>query len=259
MTERPTAADFNRFFRGRTYGNYDIFTPHSYKEFIEANDIDLTAAINRYDGATLIGSLVYGIRDRRAWFGLIGVAHGVRRRGLGGELVDAAIDAVRTRGVNTVELEIVQRNQAARDMVFARGFEQREELLVWSRGENSSKARRPRGTRYTLDIIRGLRRRPAPCWQREPESIHRIGPLLCLRGRGHHALIRARADGAMVADADAVDLAAAHALLDEIDARVSAAVTLNNEPAGSPISRACAERGWRIAERQHRIAVAWPD
>lgn len=255
MTQRPNAADFNRFFRGGTYGNYDIFTARSYREFVESNDIDLSLAINRFDGSTLIGTLAYGIRGDRAWFGLIGVAQAARRQGLGGELVDAAVTEVCERGVRRIELEIVQRNRAAREMVFARGFAPEEELAVWARGTRAAAGAPLRARTFTADEIAALSQRAA-CWQREPRSVARAGTLALVEVDGAHAFVRERGHHALVADAHAETLDAARALLAELDARVGSEITLNNEPAGSSISRACDEFGWRVVERQHRIV--WP-
>src|ERR1700741_5483486 len=104
---RPTAADINGFFRGATYGTSALFPPSSYRTFVHAHDLDLVNAVNRFDGHTLVGTLVYGVRGERAWLALIGVDRTRRRSGLGGELVDDSLARVRQQGVRTVELEIV--------------------------------------------------------------------------------------------------------------------------------------------------------
>jgi hypothetical protein len=42
-------------------------------------------------------------------------------------------------------------------------------------------------------------------------------------------------------------------LLRTLDRLVPLDLTLNNEPAGSPLSRALGDAGWRIVERQYQM------
>jgi GNAT superfamily N-acetyltransferase len=254
---RPTAADINRFFRGGTYGDYDIFTPASYHTFVQAHDLDLANAVNRYDASKLIGTLVYGIRGERAWFALIGVDRARRRGGLGGELVDDALARVLRQGVRTVELEIVQRNAAARNLFYARGFEPREELLVWSRrARRAATSRTPlEHRRFSIEEVERVAHFPSSCWQREPRSVARSGALALIDVPGAYAFVRMNGDGGMVVDGGAASHKAAAELLSAIDHRVAGEMTLNNERADSPLSQALHDARWRVVERQHRILL----
>lgn len=251
---RPSAADINRFFRGGTYGDYDIFTPASYRAFVRAHDLDVADAVNRFDGTRLIGTLVYGVRNERAWFALIGIDAERRRCGLGGELVDEALERVRARGVRSVELEIVQRNAAARALVYARGFEPREELVVWSRASRRGAAEASLvHRRFSVAEVERRALRPSACWQREPRSVARHGDVALIEVPGAYAFVQQRGGSALLLDAGAASHAAAHALLDRLDECIAQDVTLNNERADSLLSGALRERRWRIVERQHRI------
>lgn len=65
-----------------------------------------------------------------AWFvldegeiGNLAVADAARRRGVGGTLLDAALEAAHARGVDVVYLEVRDSNAAARALYAARGFE----------------------------------------------------------------------------------------------------------------------------------------
>lgn len=250
---RPSAADFNAFFRGAVFGNYDIFSARSYADFVRRNDIDLAAAIARYDGAKMLGALAFGVRDDRAWFGLIGVANAHRRKGLGREMMTEAIDAVGRRGVTSIELEISQRN--APTLAFTRGFgfEQRGELLVWARAVRAGVAPPPPLRRYTERAVAAVAGVPPACWQREPRSVALAPRIARIDVPGAYAFVRVEGAFANVADAGATDDTSAQALLGELDTRIPQDLTLNNEPAGSPLSRAMRDAGWRVVERQYRM------
>jgi GNAT superfamily N-acetyltransferase len=90
MTTRPSAADFNRLFRGATYGRAPIFTAHSYASFVHVNDIDVPRSSCIFEGDELVGALAFGVRAERAWFGLIGVREDKRRSGVGRALFEHA-------------------------------------------------------------------------------------------------------------------------------------------------------------------------
>lgn len=250
---RPSAADFNAFFRGSVFGNYDIFSARSYTDFVRRNDIDLGAAVTRYDGRTMLGALAFGVRGDRAWFGLIGVATTHRRQGLARQMMTEAIDAVSRRGVTSIELEISQRN--APTLAFTRtfGFEQRDELLVWARALRAADAPVLPLRRYTERAVAAVAGVPSACWQREPRSVALAPRIARIDVPGAYAFVRADGEFANVIDAGATDHASAQALLGELDTRVRQDLTLNNEPAGSPLSRALRDAGWRVVERQYRM------
>jgi GNAT superfamily N-acetyltransferase len=253
MTVRPTAADFNRLFRGSTYGRAPIFTARSYAAFIRSTDIDVTLAACEYEDGELVGALALGVRDDRAWFGLIGVREDRRRAGIGRKLFVRACERARSLGVRTIELETVQRNRAAIAMVGAYGFEPVGELEVWSRKPRRVTGPLPRAIALHDGDLLGKTLAPPACWQREPRSIARSGRLSAIEVDGAYAFLRVRGEFASIVDAQAVDSASADALLERLDACVPYDLTLNNEPAGTPLSRALRKRGWRTVERQFRI------
>ncbi|HTU71851.1 MAG TPA: GNAT family N-acetyltransferase [Candidatus Baltobacteraceae bacterium] len=253
---RPSAADFNLFFRGGIFGDYDIFTAQTYADFVWRNDIDLARAITAHNGRTLTGALALGIRADRAWFGLIGVHPEYRRAGLGRRLLAEALDAVRAAGVRRVELELSQRNRSALSMTRSFGFLEQGELLVWARSA------RPRAHgalpmhRLQERDVRAVAQMPSACWQREPRSVARAGSAALIETTGAYAFIQLRGEFANVIDAGARDLESARALVAELSARVPQDLTLNNEPATSVLSTALREHDWGIAERQYGMVLS---
>ncbi len=253
MSRSPSTADFNRFFRGAVFGDYAIFSPQSYADFVRRNDIDLGAAITRVRGRVTIAALAFGVRGDRAWFGLIGVDPKHRREGIARDMMLEAIDAVRGREVASIELEISQRNAPTLAFIRAFGFEPRGELLVWARRARTATAAPLPVRRYTERVVADVAHIPPACWQREPRSVARAPAHARIDVPGAYAFVRVDGDFANVLDASARDDAAAQALVRELDIHVPQDLTLNNEPSDSPLSGALRDGGWRTVERQYRM------
>ncbi len=255
MRLRPTAADFNRFFRGKLYGAYPIFTARSFTDFVHRNDVDRARAINHFDGTELIGSLLFAQRGERAWFGLIGVAELRRSDGLGKRLVAQALESVVAAGARSVELEIVLRNERALALVRGFGFTPTRELVVWSRRPRRGTGSTPAARALSEKAICTIVRPPFACWQREPRSVARAGHTILVQVPRAYAFVRTSGEFATILDAGADDPDSARALLDELDSCVPHDLTLNNEPAESPLSTVLARREWRAVERQLLMRV----
>jgi ribosomal protein S18 acetylase RimI-like enzyme len=251
MNIGPDADDFNALFRGGAFGNYDIFTARSYADFVHRNDIDLAHAIVVFEQGTLLGALAFGVRGTRAWFGLIGVDPDYRREGLGARMLTDAIAAAQVQGVRAIELEVSQRNAAPLALCKSFGFEQRGELLVWARDARDVPDALPPARRFTEPAVRAIVPSQAVCWQRESRSIARAGRIVLLTLPGAYAFVRTDGEFAHVLDAHAVDATRARDLVRVFDKHVPHDLTLNNEPADSPLSTVLGDAGWRIVERQY--------
>jgi ribosomal protein S18 acetylase RimI-like enzyme len=250
VSVRPSAADFNRFFRGGAFGSHDIFTKSSFADFVHRNDINLGQAIVAQDGAAVLGALAFGVRGTRAWFGLIGVDPKYRREGVAARMMVDALAAVQAQGVRTIELEVNQRNPAPKALCESFGFAQRGELLVWARNSSGPASTLP-ARRYPEPAVRAVAQIRSVCWQREPRSLARAGPLALLTLPGAYAYISINDEFANVLDAGAHDAVRARELVATLNDRVPHDVTLNNEPSDSPLSDALRDGGWRIVERQY--------
>jgi ribosomal protein S18 acetylase RimI-like enzyme len=251
MNVGPDADDFNALFRGGAFGNYDIFTARSYADFVHRNDIDLAHAIVVREQGALLGALAFGVRGTRAWFGLIGVDPDYRREGLGARMLTDAIAAVQAQGVRAIELEVSQRNAAPIALCRSFGFEQRGELLVWARDARDAAGAMPAERRFTEPSVRAIVPSQAVCWQRESRSIARAGRMSLLSLPGAYAFVRTDGEFAHILDAHALDVTRARDLVRALDERVGHDLTLNNEPADSPLSAVLGDAGWRIVERQY--------
>jgi len=256
VTYRPTAADFNALFRGKTYGNHDIFTTRSYADMVWRHDIDLSRAISTFDGDRLAGTIAFAMRGERAWLSLMGVQPDLRGRGHGKRLFGAAVDAVRALGAKSIEFEVVQRNVAAAAMYRSFGFEIVDELFVWARKTSRSARDDLTFRAFSESAVARVARNPSTCWQREPRSVAAARSIALVQCDGAYAYVRMRDENAVLLDAGARDETAASELIAELDRRVPYDITLVNEPTGSPLSVAFAQASWRVVERQHRMVGA---
>jgi ribosomal protein S18 acetylase RimI-like enzyme len=252
---RPNAAHFNAFFRGHIFGNHDIFTARSYDDFVRRNDIDLDDAVTVCEGRRMIGALAFGIRDQRAWFGLIGVDPAYRRGGVGRSMFAQAIERVHARGVTSVELEVSQKNHATLAMCAAMGFHRAGELLVWARKPHRIRVKPPTMRTWSEEAVAGVADPPS-CWQREPRSVARAKRSALIEVPGAYAFVRIDGEFANILDAGASNVAAAHRLLRELDTRAPHDTTLNNEASHSVLATALREAEWRTVERQHRLILS---
>lgn len=253
MTYHPTAQDFNALFRGKIYGNHDIFTARSYADMVRRHDIDLSRAISTFEGDRLVGTIAFAMRGERAWLSLMGVQPDLRGRGYGKQLFGAAVEAVRELGAKSIEFEVVQRNIAAANMYRSFGFEIVDELFVWARKALPSARDDLTFRTFSESAVARIARKLPTCWQREPRSVAAARPIALIECDGAYAFLRMRGVNAVLLDAGARDETAAHVLIADLERRVPHDLTLVNEPTGSQLSAAFAQTSWRVVERQHRM------
>ena len=240
--------------RGKVYGNYDIFTAASFRDFVFRHDVDAARAVNAYDDGTIVGTLLFAQRGRRAWLSLMGVLPAYRRTGLGRAIFTEAIEAVQSLGVTSMEFESILRNQAVRAMYDPFGFTEVDRLCVWARKPRKTAKPKLRFLKRTLEEVETIARKPSTCWQREPIAVARATSSALLQADGAYAFVRMRGENAVILDAGARDEDAAEALAHELDARVPEDISFINEPADSPLSTVLADRrGWRLIDRQYRM------
>lgn len=103
-------------------------------------ELDLDGSIVMYAdgepaGITLNGYRLYG-PERRVWNGGTGIVKAWRGKGLGKPLIEASLEAYRSRGVNTAYLEVFTENEPAVRLYASCGYEKIEELRVMSGPED---------------------------------------------------------------------------------------------------------------------------
>jgi GNAT superfamily N-acetyltransferase len=250
-----SAEDVNDVFRGEVYGEDDIFTAESFADFVARNDVDLRLSPRMRDAGGLIGLMVIGRRAARGWFGAYGVVPELREAGLGRKIFAESLECSRAAGLVSIEFEVLQRNVHAVRLYRSFGFETLDELLVWGRRPRSRAHGRLRYEKRREADIAKLARHPSTCWQREPRSVAAAKASALIECDGAYAYVRVRDERALILDAAARDIEAARALVRELDRRVPYDLTLNNEPAASPVSAALRESRWHVVEHQNRMML----
>jgi GNAT superfamily N-acetyltransferase len=189
-------------------------------QHVERYAIDLTRSPRWTVDGALSGIALLGFRDRRAWLGGFGVVPKFRSRGLADRYLGAA----------------------------------------WRRASlGGASARAAAMARDEREIAR-VARRPATCWQREPQSVAATSPSERIVvgddiAPQAYAYIRRNADSAAILDAGARDAASAELLLGALDdAAPDVALVIINEPAHGPLHEAFTARAsWSETVRQHRM------
>jgi GNAT superfamily N-acetyltransferase len=106
-------------------------TAAAFAEHVAANDIDLASSRVMFDDQPAAFALI-AQRNGAGWVGGLGTVQHYRRRGLGEEVLTAALAALRDRGAGVAWLEVIDQNQRALRLYEKLGFEVVRDLVVWS-------------------------------------------------------------------------------------------------------------------------------
>jgi GNAT superfamily N-acetyltransferase len=102
-----------------------------FRQHLETNDIDLGCSRAAVDRRPVALALI-ARRDAAGWVGGMGTIPSHRRRGLGEQVLTAALGAASAGGCEAVWLEVIDRNRAALQLYCKLGFEVARDLIVWS-------------------------------------------------------------------------------------------------------------------------------
>ena len=231
-----------------------------------AHDVDLQrSVVARVDGVP--GGLVFlAVRGRRGWIGGMGVTPEARGRGLGRELMRAALGSAWDAHLTSVQLEVIEENRWAIAIYEEVEFRDRRRLEVWVRPPAALPAASGLPAAGRVDPARWLatlERRPGlpRPWQREPVMLERAAGLEVFGAEdgGESAGIALRADGAGAAILDAAAARAApagaleSALRAAIAAHPDAGFTLLNLPANDPAKGPLERLGFTARFRQREM------
>jgi len=237
-----------------------------FADHVTRNDIDLERSPRWTVDGNLAAVALLAIRAERGWIGGFGVAPAFRGHGMGGVCVADVLRIARDAGAATLELEVLEHNVGAIRLYERSGFEQIDELIVWRRERLSVDAGHAGGA--VSDAVRdavsvaSIARKPATCWQREPQSIAAASPFVTLtvgNDAAAYAFVRpGETCAAALLDAGASDEAVARTLFAHLDARFGAYdLTLPNEPSRGPLYDAIlGEPFWDQIARQRRMRIA---
>lgn len=246
------AAALNRVFAG-----YVLPFEMSDEQFalhVRTNDIDLSSSpVFLNDGCVAAATLV-AIRDDRSWIGGFGVSPESRGRGLGRELLDAAIAAARARGAKRMQLEVLQHNPAAIALYERSGFARSRPLYSFRVDLGKHDPATVRETPLKA-VLRDYAQAGPPCWQREDASLLNQPNLFGLQAEGGAAAIRHNGTDGQLSFVAAENPAVFYGLL-EGSARYCkiARLVLFNEPGDSALTGWATQAGWAMPFAQYEMS-----
>jgi ribosomal protein S18 acetylase RimI-like enzyme len=215
-------------------------------------DADLGLSRVATVGGEPVAIVLLARRHVEGWVGGMGVAAPHRRRGIGRAALTAALDAAGDVGIERVTLEVLEQNEAARELYRHLGFGRVRDLEVWSL---------PTGPGDPCEMVDAaeahawlqVHRSDREPWQRDDASVAHLGDVQGLVVEGAAALVRIAGGHVSVLqlagrpDALRSLLAGARGL--------GQSLGMVNLPAGHPASRIFAELGGRLEARQHELEL----
>lgn len=90
------------------------------------------ASVAVFDDGRMVAFTLNGVEGNRAYDSGTGVVISHRRRGLGREVMLAAVEVLKTRGCTSYVLEVLESNTAARELYRTLGFVETRGLQCWS-------------------------------------------------------------------------------------------------------------------------------
>jgi ribosomal protein S18 acetylase RimI-like enzyme len=146
----------------------------------QAYDADLTRSVVAFVGAEPAGMALLGRRDSRGWLHSVGTLPAWRRCGIAKAMVAQVKAAAAEARVERLTLEVFQQNLGAYRLYESLGFRPHRELLTWNRATDEDPLPIPRrrliqeDPHALYDTLTSWQDQP-PCWQREVESLKRLG------------------------------------------------------------------------------------
>ncbi len=249
------------------------FNADQYEFFVRSHDVDLGLSVVAEVGGELVGLAQLGRRGGRGWVVGVGVRPEHRRQGMARAMVETLIANARAAGMERLQLEVLQQNEAALALYQDLGWRIERELLTWSRPAEQGPLPIPPELLVEMDPMTllesgfGWHDQPV-CWQRERVTLSRF-PAAGLRGWTvlrddrpmGYVLGFSPHDGHMTLADVVVDPAygirsAGRPLIQALHLRFQDTTTrLTNEPVDSVLNHLFAALTYRVVLRQHEMIL----
>jgi ribosomal protein S18 acetylase RimI-like enzyme len=259
---------------GAVYEGYQYrmsHTPDLLERMVRSGSIRLDRSPLLVEDGRPVALSFLGVRGGRGWIGSFGVRAEHRGRGLAARLMEVQRQQAAALGLSTVQLEVLRGNGTARRVYERAGFTVTREVLVLQGDAGTYPATETAGADGAgaighaegLALLRALRRREPPAWQREPEAVEAAGGAAYLAWRDKGALVyQGRPAGVRIVDL-AVDrsvtgrsrTAALRSLLTLLrEAAPGVPAVLINEPE-EELAAALLAEGFRETDRQYEMLL----
>lgn len=139
-------------------------------------DVVLEHSVAARAGGEWVGMAMLAQRGDRGWVSSVGVTPAWRRRGLARAMMERLLSSARELGLVEVTLEVIDRNEPARNLYEALGFRAVRELLSWRRDADADSLPAPDERLRRVDPAEMLARHFG--WRSEPPSWQRDAPTL---------------------------------------------------------------------------------
>jgi ribosomal protein S18 acetylase RimI-like enzyme len=216
-------------------------------------DYDLAGSLVATDGDADVGLCMLAVRGEHAWIGGVGVVAGRRGEGIGGQLMRAAEEQARARGVKRLWLEVLTQNTPAIGLYEKLGYEHVRELEVWSFDGKLVLQEHKAPSLPVADAIgRGAERPP---WQRADATVRNLADAQAVGDDRGSLVYRTSSGVASLQQVAAEDDQAIRELLGSLPEDTVGLRYLNG-PAGDPVNAVLESLGGTQAARQHEMVLA---
>ncbi len=170
----------------------DYFVPvksdrQAFEDHLLHNDIDLGHSFAAIEGGgrdtRVVGLVLSGIRDDKAWVGGMGIVSEHRGKGIGLALMEGQLDNLDRIGIKHVQLEVIGQNEAAHKLYRKLGFKETRKL--YSPASDIE---------FMLDVHPSEEIWEVPwteirehytkgqCWQKDASSVDKMDKVMALMG-----------------------------------------------------------------------------
>lgn len=213
---------------------------------------DLAGSLVATDADVDVGLCLLAVRDEDAWIGGVGVIAGHRGEGIGEQLMRAAEEQARARGVRRLWLEMLVQNAPAIALYEKLGYERVRALEIWSLDEELV-FQKHKVFSIAVSEALGRNKNRLP-WQRADASVANLTDAHALAGDRGSLVYRASARIVSVQQVVADDEEAIRGLLGSLPANTTGIRYLNG-PEGDPLNAVLKSLGGTQVARQHEMVL----
>lgn len=215
-------------------------------------DYDLDRSLVATDAGADVGLCMLAVRGEDAWIGGVGIVAGRRGEGIGEQLMRAAEENARARGVKRLWLEVLVQNEPAIGLYEKLGYMRIRALELWSLDEKLVFQKHKVPSVPVADAVgRSETRQP---WQRADATVSNLADAHALSD-GHGSLIyRGAAGTASLLQVEADDEDAILQLLGSLPEDTTRLWYLNG-PEGDPVNALLESLGGTQVARQHEMLL----
>jgi GNAT superfamily N-acetyltransferase len=215
-------------------------------------DYDLDGSLVAADTGADVGLCMLAVRGEDAWIGGVGIVAGRRGEGIGGQLMRAAEENARARGVKRLWLEVLVQNEPAIGLYEKLGYRRVRGLELWSLEEKLVFQKHKVSSVPVADAVGRSATRPP--WQRSDATVSNLADADALADDRGSLVYRAAAGTASLLQVAADDEDAILQLLGLLPEDTTRLWYMNG-PEGDPVNAVLESLGGTQVARQHEMLL----